>query len=65
MGCAPVLTSSSRGGAGIVDMRTGLRTFLPRGTEYGTYAQTLQRDGFMRMMGRQVLDMCVCIRVLN
>ena len=52
MGCAPVLLPSSRGGAGIVDLRTGLRTFLPRGTEYGTYAQTLQRDGFIRMMGR-------------
>jgi len=52
VGCAPVLTASSRGGTGIVSMRTGLRTFLPSGTEYGTYAQTLQRDGFIRMMGR-------------
>jgi len=54
-GCSPVFTSSSSlstSPLGIVNMQTGMRIVIPLGLQHATYAQTLQRDGFMSMLGR-------------
>jgi hypothetical protein len=55
-GCSPVFSASSLSGAprslGIVDMEAAQRVEMPRKVRYGTYAQTLQRSGYINMLGR-------------
>jgi hypothetical protein len=55
VGCTPAQGNiRSRGAIGLVDMRTETRTWAspPKDQEYGAYAQTLRRDGFISMLGR-------------
>lgn len=61
-GCSPVFKSSMvRTGLGLVSMQRQDRVIMPMGQEYGTYVQTLQRDGYMNMMGRFVFQCCLLL----
>lgn len=56
-GCAPVFQpSQGRSPLGLVDMDTLKRIYQPKALQYGTRAQTLQRSGFINMMGRPPFD---------
>jgi hypothetical protein len=54
VGCSPEEgTLQSRGAIGLVHMRSQARTIpSSKDGEYGTYAQTLRKDGFINMLGR-------------
>jgi hypothetical protein len=55
-GCSPVFSASSLSGAPrslcIVDMKAAQRVEMPKEVRYRTYAQTLQRSGYINMLGR-------------
>ena len=52
-GCSPVfMPSQARSPMGLVHMDTGLRMYLPKSLQHGTHAQTLERSGFVNMLGR-------------
>lgn len=51
-GCSPVVSVNQRTPLGLVSMDKLVRYVTPLGKEYGTYAQTLQRNGYINMLGR-------------